>query len=1358
MGGLYSALNISKNALLAFQSAVHVTSHNVANVDTEGYCRQKLITAPNLPTPSCAGPMGTGVKVEQVKRYFDAFLEASLNLKRSDLGLIEAEDTGLDLIQGLFNETNTKGLAAMLSDFFSAWQGLSDRAEGLPERRVVVEKGKVLAETVSKKYQDFLSLEQNIQLKLKDVVNEINDLVKQIAELNRQITASESGLHQANDLRDQRDRLVAQLSNLAQIRYFENAQGAYAVVLGKGLNLVDLDNYWQLELSGNEVYWVGHKGEKILLTGNDVTQGKLGGWLRIMEQISEDWNHEYVISSKSMFTQKGRLVREDTTWEDLGIHSPFTIHFSGTDHFGNQVVGSYSWTPSSGTEGRLRDFLDAVEKTFDYQVRAYITEDGRLVVKDAYRGHGRLSFHIDYGPVDFGDFDDEQANHRIEELNLAGKFELFAEELISAVNRTHTQGVGLKFYEGELKGEYQAAGDGKLKALPFYKDIKRDGSFLIWLKDPNGNITPVKVDLALTTDATMQDLVDQINNALKDQGFDPSSSLQALFRQGRLVFEAQKGWGFAFSNDAAGILLATGINVFFTGWDAGSIGLNQKLSVNPEYVAAARLDRTAWRSIAPLFGSYRSRDQVDPDKTLETPPHKLFIRFFDAQGNQVLQDTEKGFKTRELTINIDKGDTVETVLAKLNAIKGLRAYIDPDKHIVLALDPSVDTPYKAFELGVSDPPPVDNFLDYLRQKGTWVPEYVASYGRQESTISFTNPSNVFLNEGGQDVTLTFTFYDAQGKETGNTSVTIPDGTPLGKAPASLVSILNALPEIRAGFTEGDKGGIFLGLENPPEGTVSFKITVSGGNGNGSLDLSNGDVLEFQAVPDRQLFSGLEPWLQPDQYLATVDTPPEQLRFSGWLTVRFFDAQGKEISHKSLSTYGAPDITVTDVNSNGQVDLADLVEALNTVGGLKAYVDNGEMVVRLDNNAPQNAAYFVLEGNGPGKPWGEISLKDAQDRPVRLNFSMGMIENWLFDAQGQALDTDPSNSYVDPFRVELSTAGGLVQILQKYNAPVNAKYGLQADIDKQGRLEIKTSGLYDTRSFTLTDGLVSQSDTGTLAARRFDAQTDTWFYLSDRPLDPLATFTAQTLSLYYQRKDGTSPVRVDIDVGSSGTTIAYYSWDSVTSSWTWQRSDTSAVTAPFSLQDMVSLINTLDFDQDGQPDFKASFDQSSRLSLAVADNDLDNDGRPDWQRFRLETNLGVSPGNLVVYLARHEIFSRPKLLNRLQGFSPEPGDNRNALKIADLSERKLAALGEASVSEYYHALVGEVGIAGKSVKNTRSFLEDLVDQLKTMRDSLSAVSLDEEMANLMKYQQAFAASAKILTIADEMLDTLISSKR
>jgi flagellar hook-associated protein 1 FlgK len=118
-----------------------------------------------------------------------------------------------------------------------------------------------------------------------------------------------------------------------------------------------------------------------------------------------------------------------------------------------------------------------------------------------------------------------------------------------------------------------------------------------------------------------------------------------------------------------------------------------------------------------------------------------------------------------------------------------------------------------------------------------------------------------------------------------------------------------------------------------------------------------------------------------------------------------------------------------------------------------------------------------------------------------------------------------------------------------------------------------------------------------------------------------------------------------------------------------------------------------------------------------------------------------------------------------------GDNTNALAMTDLQFAsrsigiwtcdRLAGNTEgtttATIEDYYHAMVGSIGIKAASISGSRAFNEVMVNELKTMRESISGVSLDEEMTELIKFQNAFAAAAKLITVADEMLDTLISIK-
>jgi flagellar hook-associated protein 1 FlgK len=118
-----------------------------------------------------------------------------------------------------------------------------------------------------------------------------------------------------------------------------------------------------------------------------------------------------------------------------------------------------------------------------------------------------------------------------------------------------------------------------------------------------------------------------------------------------------------------------------------------------------------------------------------------------------------------------------------------------------------------------------------------------------------------------------------------------------------------------------------------------------------------------------------------------------------------------------------------------------------------------------------------------------------------------------------------------------------------------------------------------------------------------------------------------------------------------------------------------------------------------------------------------------------------------------------------------GDNTNALAIVDLQYTSMSisewtydringnteGTSSATIEEYYHSLVGSLGIKGSNISRSRAFNEVMVNELNTIRESISSVSLDEEMTQLMQYQHAFAAAAKLVSVSDEMLQTLLGVK-
>jgi len=106
----------------------------------------------------------------------------------------------------------------------------------------------------------------------------------------------------------------------------------------------------------------------------------------------------------------------------------------------------------------------------------------------------------------------------------------------------------------------------------------------------------------------------------------------------------------------------------------------------------------------------------------------------------------------------------------------------------------------------------------------------------------------------------------------------------------------------------------------------------------------------------------------------------------------------------------------------------------------------------------------------------------------------------------------------------------------------------------------------------------------------------------------------------------------------------------------------------------------------------------------------------------------------------------------------PGDNRIAIAISKLQNERLMDQGNATVDEWYNSIVSDVGVAAQRNRFALNQQRDIMTQLGKVRDQISGVSIDEETTNLLQYQHAFDASAKVIQVADDMLKTVLALKR
>jgi flagellar hook-associated protein 1 FlgK len=239
--GLYASVQ----GLLSAQRAVDVASHNIANSETEGYSRQRTEQSASTPMGySPYGQVGTGVTIDSIRRIRDTLLDRQVRQEMAPLGESEARAEALGQIEDILSEPSDGALSTKLAAYYDGWQKLSTNPENYNLRIALRESAVDLANTFNSLYQDLQGLRQDLSDRIATQIDDVNSKSKQIAELNRQITATLAAGQNPNDLKDQQDLLIDQLSKMVRVQAVEVAStGATNVYVGGDPLVVEGDAF-----------------------------------------------------------------------------------------------------------------------------------------------------------------------------------------------------------------------------------------------------------------------------------------------------------------------------------------------------------------------------------------------------------------------------------------------------------------------------------------------------------------------------------------------------------------------------------------------------------------------------------------------------------------------------------------------------------------------------------------------------------------------------------------------------------------------------------------------------------------------------------------------------------------------------------------------------------------------------------------------------------------------------------------------------------------------------------------------------------------------------------------------------------
>ncbi|MDX9703175.1 MAG: flagellar hook-associated protein FlgK [Candidatus Auribacterota bacterium] len=232
-GSIFSIFDIGVRALYAQQTALSVTGHNIANANTENYVRQRAELREAESINSSPGQLGMGVKVEEIIRIKDEFTDFQLRKQLQTLGYFDTKNGILQQLENIFNEPSDNGLNSVISAFYDSLQDLSNHPETYSARVMVKEQAEALVGVFNSTIANLSELKANINENINFKVAEINALTKEIATLNDQIVKAEvGGLQNANDLRNRRDALVRDLSNMGDVFVREGEDNLLYVQMG----------------------------------------------------------------------------------------------------------------------------------------------------------------------------------------------------------------------------------------------------------------------------------------------------------------------------------------------------------------------------------------------------------------------------------------------------------------------------------------------------------------------------------------------------------------------------------------------------------------------------------------------------------------------------------------------------------------------------------------------------------------------------------------------------------------------------------------------------------------------------------------------------------------------------------------------------------------------------------------------------------------------------------------------------------------------------------------------------------------------------------------------------------------------
>lgn len=314
---LMGALYVGNSGLTTSQNALNTTAHNMSNADTTGYVRQQVQQGTRFyntiridASAVSNQQIGLGVNYSRVKQVRDYFLDQTYRRESGRSAFYEVSTTTLEEIENLFDELHGETFQASLEGVWEAVQELSKDPSNAVTQGLLVQKASQFIERAQFIYEGMVEYQQNLNNQIKNKVETINDYANRIKLLNEKIVTIECGrVESANDLRDERNRILDELASLGKISYREDTTGQVHVQF-EGVDLVKREVVYEMGLHEDEntgfytPFWIQNATFRHDANGERIYNIEGAEVFDLNEVISTELNTD-IGSLKSMVLARG---------------------------------------------------------------------------------------------------------------------------------------------------------------------------------------------------------------------------------------------------------------------------------------------------------------------------------------------------------------------------------------------------------------------------------------------------------------------------------------------------------------------------------------------------------------------------------------------------------------------------------------------------------------------------------------------------------------------------------------------------------------------------------------------------------------------------------------------------------------------------------------------------------------------------------------------------------------------------------------------------------------------------------------------------------------------------------------------